>query len=78
MLVVIIALLAGIALGVAIGCPIYERMLRKKINGALRIDRSDPDDEPYLFLELNEKPDKLEDTKYITLEVVAKNYLSQD
>lgn len=44
--------------------------------GTLRVDRSDPDDNPYLFLELSEDPSKLPNQKYITLKVDVKNYIS--
>ena len=45
--------------------------------GALRIDKSDPDDGPYLFLELKTHPSIIEQQKYITLEVNTESYISQ-
>jgi hypothetical protein len=46
--------------------------------GNLRIDNSDPDDGPYLFLELSSEstPNLLKLKKYVTLEVKAENYVS--
>lgn len=44
--------------------------------GTLRIDQSDPDEAPYLFLELSEDPRKLMKSTYVTLKVNAKNYIS--
>lgn len=44
--------------------------------GTLRVDQSDPDDNPYLFLELSEDPKKLPNQKYITLKVNIENYIS--
>lgn len=53
--------------------------LEQKPIGTLRIDSSDPDDGPYLFLELNQSIAnlKLQDKKFVILEVDATNYLSQ-
>ena len=73
--------LAGIILlflGLFVGYFAASIMLKKHINGALRIDKSDPDEAPYIFLELKENPQILERSKYVTLEVIAKNYISQD
>ena len=44
--------------------------------GTLRVDQSDPDDNPYLFLELSGDPKKLPNQKYITLKVNIENYIS--
>lgn len=44
--------------------------------GTLRVDQSDPDDNPYLFLELSGDPKKLPNHKYITLKVNIENYIS--
>ena len=53
--------------------------LKQKPIGTLRIDSSDPDDGPYLFLELNQSiaDVKLQDKKFVILAVDATNYLSQ-
>lgn len=46
--------------------------------GTLKIDSSDPDDGPYLFLELKKNPnDVIGDKKYVTLEVDTTGYISQ-
>ena len=44
--------------------------------GTLRVDQSDPDDNPYLFLELSGDPKKLPNQKCITLKVNIENYIS--
>lgn len=44
--------------------------------GTLRVDQSDPYDNPYLFLELSGNPKKLPNQKYITLKVNVENYIS--
>ena len=50
---------------------------RKSPIGVLRIDESDPYDGPYLFLELDSKPDSFKNKKQVTLNVKAENYVSQ-
>lgn len=61
-------------------------MLIKKVSsldqepiGKLRIDSSDPYDGPYLFLELKQSVEtvRLQDKKYVLLEVDATDFLSQ-
>ena len=64
-------------IGVSFGCVISNATNRKKPVGNLRIDKSDPDDGPYLFLELETDPQILEKEEYVTLKIVAKNYISQ-
>lgn len=48
--------------------------------GVLRIDNSDPEDGPYLFLELSSEaaPNVLKNKKYITLQVKAEDFISQE
>lgn len=52
----------------------------KNISGVIRVDTSDPVDEPYLFLELNPgcNPSSFKDGKIISFLISTKNYLSQD
>ena len=45
--------------------------------GTLRIDKSDPDDGPFMFLELDVDPRIIERQKYITLRVSTESYLAQ-
>lgn len=55
-------------------------VLSKKTNnviGNLRIDNSDPNEPPYLFLELEKTPDRLKDGDKVVLIVKVKNYISQ-
>lgn len=46
--------------------------------GTLRIDHSDPSDPPYLFAELKIGIPELRKKKLVLMEVVAKNYVSQE
>lgn len=67
-----IAIIISIFVGVLIG-----RYIRKKPVGVLRVDRSDPDDKPYLFLEMNMEPEELLHNKYATFKVNAESYIPQ-
>ena len=45
--------------------------------GTLRVDTSDPDDGPYMFLELSKDIRTVMSKKYIVLKVNTKNFISQ-
>lgn len=45
--------------------------------GNLRIDESDPIDGPYLFLELESRPESFKHLDHVKLKVKAENYISQ-
>jgi energy-converting hydrogenase Eha subunit F len=62
-------------LGFAVGFMLAQIILVPKVVGVLRVDRSDPDEAPYLFLECEKTPDL--NQKYVTFEVLHKNYISQ-
>ena len=48
-----------------------------KVVGTLRIDSSDPDDGPYMFLELNSRTGDVSRRKVVTLKVSTESYLSR-
>ena len=73
MLGLVISLLCGILIGVACTRIIYN--IRNL--GTICVDDSDPDDDPYLFLELHSNVSDVVKRKHITLKVDVKNYLSQ-
>lgn len=52
------------------------RTLERNVSGKLKIDSSDPDG-PYLFLELKEDVDDIQQRKYAILEVDMSGYVSQ-
>lgn len=52
-------------------------VLRLKI-GTLRIDRSDPSDEPYMFLEVSKNVGDISGRKMVLLDVRNENYISQE
>ena len=62
--------------GVAIGVISASLLIRSV--GVIRIDQSDPDDRPYLFLEINRGCyEKLLRSKKVIFEVRKENYISQ-
>lgn len=68
----IIYLLAGLLIGIGVSRFIF----REKPIGSLRVDESDPDSGPYLFLELNlNGTEEIYRKKYICLKVELKNYI---
>lgn len=74
-LCIVLAIALGIVAGIA-GYEITDGIRRQNCIGALRIDQSDPDEAPYLFLELD--PDgmqKIHRYKTVTLRVRIENYL---
>ena len=46
--------------------------------GTLRVDQSDPTEQPYLFLELNKPVESVINKKYVVFRVNKKNFISQD
>jgi hypothetical protein len=73
-MVIIIGISASI-LGFILG--FIAASIYKKYVGTLRIDQSDPDDSPYLFLEMSEDPRQLLSKKRVNLKVDVRNYISQ-
>ena len=52
-------------------------IFREKPVGSLRVDESDPDSGPYLFLELDRSgADAIYKQRYVRLRVELKNYIS--
>ena len=71
----ILGVLAGFVIGII---PLIIATIRKdKPVGDLVVDRSD-EDGPLLFLELNVPLNRVEDKEKVELQVVHKNYISQN
>lgn len=64
----------GIIIGVLIGAILFH----KRPAGNLRVDRSDPTCEPYLFLELGTDVHTVMRKKYVTFKVRVENFLPHD
>ena len=68
----IICIIVGIIIGIVFG----RRVFRSDVVGSLRVDQSDPDSGPYLFLEL--EPGGMETihkNKTVTFSVKIENYI---
>ena len=63
-------------IGLLIGIIATTLFIRLRSVGTLRIDRSDPEDGPYLFLELTSRPEEVAKKAYITLRVDLESYIS--
>ena len=63
--------------GFVIGCLATALIFRAFKVGTLRIDTSDPDDVPYMFLELSKGLRAIMHKKYVILKVNTKNFISQ-
>jgi len=61
--------------GLLMGFAVTGLVARKKPIGTLRIDESDPNEEPYIFLELNQDVGSVRTKKRVMLTVLDKNYL---
>lgn len=71
-------LIIVLTIGALIGILIARFIFRDKPIGSLRVDQSDPDSEPYLFLELSpDGADEIYKKKCVSLRVDLKDYISQ-
>lgn len=68
-------LILGIIIGVIVGLLLGRRLFRTHIVGDLRIDRSDPTSEPFLFLEIGTDVNTLSTMREATFKVLNKNFL---
>ena len=66
----------GLIVMFVFGIRIGWHMCHDKPVGTLRIDRSEPDEAPLMFLELSTDPRNIVDKKHIMLDVSTKSYLS--
>ena len=66
-----------VGIGFMIGCVMAALIFRVFRVGTLRVDTSDPDDRPYMFLELSKNVQAVMRKKYVVLKVNTKNFISQ-
>lgn len=73
-------LIIGIAVGIIIGLVVGTLIFRRRYIpvGDLRIDRSDPTSEPFLFLELGTDVRTISCMKTVTLSVRNENFLPHE
>lgn len=73
----ILAIPMVVGFGLGYLCSVLTR--RKKPVGTLRVDRSDPDEAPYLFLELEQDGmTKIHQNKTVLFEVDLNSYLTRN
>ena len=71
----VICIIVGIVIGIVFGRQVF----RRDVVGSLRVDQSDPDSGPYLFLELSHKgADAIYKKKHEVLKVNIQDYISHE
>ena len=76
-MLLLIGLMCGLLAGYHIRKYFELRETANKLVGNLRIDKSDPYDGPYMFLELETDPKNVEKMEHVLLKVINENYISQ-
>ncbi len=71
-------LLIIFGIGVLIGFVCATIAIRTKSVGSLRVDTSDSDDGPYLFLEPSKDIREIYRKKYVTFKVSLKNFIPHE
>lgn len=68
----------ALLVGVVFGCQIMKHLYQTKAIGSLRVDRSIPDEKPYLFLEIRRgNIEQLAKEEFVVLKVKNESYLTQ-
>ena len=67
-----------VLLGFVGGMVFFLIYLAARSIGTLRVDQSDPTEQPYLFLELDKPVESVINEKYVLFRVIKKNFISQD
>ena len=65
-------------IGILVGIVCTTVATRTKSVGFLRVDMSDPDDGPYLFLELSKDIGEIYRKKYVMFKVSLKNFIPHE
>ena len=71
---IVLALVGGIRVGVAASAVYF----RARTIGLHRVDRSDPSEPPYLFLEVEKNPDALQHGRLVVLRIRKENLISHE
>jgi hypothetical protein len=71
-----IIFLIGYVFGIFAATAVFVR--ESRYAGTLRIDRSDPNDKPYIFLELNKGVGDISAKRRVVLKVSNENYLPRE
>ena len=70
--------MALFGIGMFVGCIFTCFIFRLFVVGILRVDRSDPDDSPYLFLQLKKPVESVSSKKYVIFKVLNKDFISHE
>ena len=65
-------------IGILVGIVCTTVAIRTKSVGSLRVDTSDSDDGPYLFLELSKDIGEIYRKKYVTFKVSLNNFIPHE
>ena len=65
-------------LGFMVGIVSFLVYLIVRSVGTLRVDQSDPTEQPYLFLELDKPVETVTNKKYVLFRIIKKNFISRD
>lgn len=74
----LVYMLIGLILGIALNSICFYIYLRRQRAGKLRIDRSDPNENPYLFLESTISVSDISRKKCVIFQVSNENFISQN
>jgi len=74
----LVYMLIGLVLGITLNSICFYIYLRRQRAGKLRIDRSDPSENPYLFLEATISVSDISRKKYVIFQVSNENFISQN
>lgn len=75
---ILLALTFIFLFGIACGYIVGTIGRQEKAVGELRVETSDPDDGPYLFLELHTKPEEIMKRNHVKLTVNTKSFISHE
>ena len=75
---IVMNLIIMFVVGILVGSVITLFVFRMRSVGSLRIDTSDPEDGPYLFLELTKDVGIVYQRKYVTFKVNTKSYIPHE
>lgn len=72
MITAIASMLIGLIVGLAFGAIFGPGPKKTVVEGNLRIDLTDPEDLPYIFLELDSSIQEVLEKEYVTLKVIPR------
>lgn len=75
----IVMIVVSVLIGIFFGINRMKKAIEERSVGHLRIDRSEPDEQPKAFLEImGTSIDSISQKNYVVLKVINENYLSRD